>query len=65
MLLLTPDLCKTWGIEAINAERRYVRHIKFTGPGGEDIKVRLVYDYCGCAYFAMMTRSNCPAVGSL
>jgi len=39
---------QTWGMsEAINGERRYVRHVKFTGPGGEDIQVRLVYDYYG------------------
>lgn len=36
--------------EVIDAERRYVRHVKFTGPGGEDIQARLVYDYCGWAY---------------
>ncbi|KAF8221982.1 hypothetical protein L208DRAFT_1446797 [Tricholoma matsutake] len=39
---------QTWGIsEAIDGKRRYVRHVKFTGPGGEDIKARLVYDYYG------------------
>lgn len=38
---------QTWGLENINEERRYVRHVKFTGPGGEDIECRLVYDYLG------------------
>ncbi|KAF8879320.1 hypothetical protein CPB84DRAFT_1793415 [Gymnopilus junonius] len=38
---------QTWGIEEINGERRYVRHVKFTGPGGEDIEAKLVYDYLG------------------
>lgn len=39
------DSSQAWGIEDINGERRYSRHIKFTGPGGEDIEARLVYDY--------------------
>ncbi|KAK7059105.1 hypothetical protein VNI00_001730 [Paramarasmius palmivorus] len=34
-----------WGIEEINGERRYVRHVHFTGPDGKIIKARLVYDY--------------------
>ncbi|KAJ6526720.1 hypothetical protein B0H19DRAFT_1335392 [Mycena capillaripes] len=34
-----------WGIEEIKGERRYTRHIKFTGPKGQDIEARLVYDY--------------------
>ncbi|KDR78778.1 hypothetical protein GALMADRAFT_244322 [Galerina marginata CBS 339.88] len=38
---------QTWGIEDIDGERRYARHVKFTGPGGEDIEARLVYDYVG------------------
>jgi len=38
---------QTWGIEEIDGERRYSRHIKFTGPEGEDIECRLVYDYLG------------------
>ncbi|KAF4623244.1 hypothetical protein D9613_002115 [Agrocybe pediades] len=38
---------QTWGIEEINGERRYVRHVKFTGPKGEDIEAKLVYDYLG------------------
>ncbi|KAF8078762.1 LCCL domain-containing protein [Lyophyllum atratum] len=36
---------QTWGLEIIDGERRYTRHVKFTGPGGEDIECRLVYDY--------------------
>lgn len=47
---------QTWGIEALNGERRYIRHLHFTGPGGEDIKAKLVYDYCrwttrGCFFY--------------
>ncbi|PPQ67074.1 hypothetical protein CVT25_005675 [Psilocybe cyanescens] len=36
---------QTWGIEEIGGERRYVRHVKFTGPKAEDIEAKLVYDY--------------------
>ncbi|TFK36851.1 LCCL domain-containing protein [Crucibulum laeve] len=36
---------QTWGIGEINGERRYIRHLKFTGPKGEDIEAPLVYDY--------------------
>jgi len=36
-----------WGFEEIDGQRRYVRHVKFTGPKGEDIEARLVYDYSG------------------
>ncbi|KAF8167759.1 LCCL domain-containing protein [Crassisporium funariophilum] len=36
---------QTWGMEEIDGERRYVRHVKFTGPQNEDIEARLVYDY--------------------
>ncbi|KAK0208155.1 hypothetical protein DFS33DRAFT_1371692 [Desarmillaria ectypa] len=32
---------QTWGVEEVNGERRYARHIKFTGPAGEDIQARL------------------------
>jgi len=38
---------QTWGIQDVNGERRYVRHVKFTGPKGEDIEASLVYDYLG------------------
>ncbi|KAF9270071.1 LCCL domain-containing protein [Marasmius fiardii PR-910] len=34
-----------WGMEEINGERRYSRHVHFTGPDGNIIKARLVYDY--------------------
>ncbi|KAF9015524.1 hypothetical protein BDQ17DRAFT_51031 [Cyathus striatus] len=37
---------QTWGVEVINDDRRYARHVKFTGPKGEDIEARLIYDYC-------------------
>ncbi|TFK77238.1 hypothetical protein BDN72DRAFT_890999 [Pluteus cervinus] len=36
---------QTWGFEMIQGEKRHSRHVKFTGPGGEDIEVTLVYDY--------------------
>ncbi|KII93795.1 hypothetical protein PLICRDRAFT_36026 [Plicaturopsis crispa FD-325 SS-3] len=36
-----------WGFEVVDGERRYARHISFTGPGGEHIDARLVYDYLG------------------
>ncbi|KAI0051652.1 hypothetical protein FA95DRAFT_1602421 [Auriscalpium vulgare] len=38
-----------WGFEEINEERRYVRHVRFVGPGNEKIQARLVYDYYGPA----------------
>ncbi|CAA7259919.1 unnamed protein product [Cyclocybe aegerita] len=38
---------QSWGVEEINGERRYARHLKFTGPGGEDIEAKLIYDYLG------------------
>ncbi|THG98368.1 hypothetical protein EW026_g3797 [Hermanssonia centrifuga] len=37
----------TWGIEEIEGEMRYARHVFFVGPGGEEIQARLVYDYQG------------------
>ncbi|KAJ8075087.1 hypothetical protein PM082_019414 [Marasmius tenuissimus] len=36
-----------WGIEVINAERRYTRHLLFTGGDGKVIRARFVYDYVG------------------
>jgi len=38
---------QTWGMQDINGERRYVRHVKFTGPKGEDLELLLVYDFVG------------------
>ncbi|KAF9037076.1 hypothetical protein BJ165DRAFT_574715 [Panaeolus papilionaceus] len=38
---------QTWGVEEIEGERRYVRHVKFTGPKAEDIEAKLIYDYLG------------------
>ena len=38
-----------WGFAIINGERRYTRRVKFTGPKGEDLEKRLVYDYIGPA----------------
>ncbi|KAE9408248.1 hypothetical protein BT96DRAFT_28209 [Gymnopus androsaceus JB14] len=36
-----------WGMEEIDSVRRYVRHVFFTGPKGEEIRGRLVYDFSG------------------
>ena len=40
---------QTWGLEEIdsngNKEKRYTRHVFFTGPGGEEIYAKVVYDY--------------------
>lgn len=36
---------KTWGFQVVNGEKRYARNIDFTGPKGEKIHARLVYDY--------------------
>ncbi|EKM52172.1 uncharacterized protein PHACADRAFT_212742 [Phanerochaete carnosa HHB-10118-sp] len=36
-----------WGIEEIDGERRYTRHIAFTGPDGKETNARIVYDYLG------------------
>lgn len=36
---------QTWGVKVVNGERRYVRHVKFTGPKGEDVQIEMVYDY--------------------
>ncbi|KAL9715909.1 hypothetical protein Ac2012v2_000352 [Leucoagaricus gongylophorus] len=38
---------QTWGIEKINGERRYTRHVDFTGPKGEKVQTKLIYDYLG------------------
>ena len=39
------DRLQTWGIENINGERRHTRHVDFTGPKGESVQTRLVFDY--------------------
>ncbi|KAF9527810.1 hypothetical protein CPB83DRAFT_855656 [Crepidotus variabilis] len=38
---------QTWGLEEFEGERRYIRHLKFTGPGAEEIEVKFIYDYAG------------------
>lgn len=43
----TWDADQTWGIEEVNGERRYTRHVVFRGPKEEVIESRLVYDYLG------------------
>ncbi|GJE87613.1 hypothetical protein PsYK624_036960 [Phanerochaete sordida] len=37
----------TWGIQDIEGERKYTRHVYFIGPEGQEIKARLVYEYQG------------------
>ncbi|KAF8647913.1 hypothetical protein AX16_006445 [Volvariella volvacea WC 439] len=49
---------QTWGIETVNGERRYTRHLKFTGPKAEDIECRLVYDYTLIKYLYHQTGSH-------
>ncbi|KAJ7108811.1 hypothetical protein C8R44DRAFT_636367 [Mycena epipterygia] len=36
---------QTWGIEEVKGERRHTRHWTFTGPKGQTVHCRLVYDY--------------------
>ncbi|KAH6916867.1 LCCL domain-containing protein [Coprinopsis sp. MPI-PUGE-AT-0042] len=36
---------QTWGFEETEGVRRYTRHVKFTGPKGEDVEVKMYYDY--------------------
>ncbi|KAL1748556.1 hypothetical protein HDZ31DRAFT_60291 [Schizophyllum fasciatum] len=38
---------QTWGVEEIGGERRYVRHVRLTTPKGDDVQIKLVYDYTG------------------
>lgn len=33
-----------WGFQEFNGERRYTRHLKFTGPNNEIIQALMVYD---------------------
>ncbi len=42
---LIKDGSQVWGIEIINDEKRYVRHVDFLGPGGESVQTKLIYDY--------------------
>lgn len=46
---------QTWGIEELEGDRRYIRHVKFTGPKAEDIELRIVYDYGKCALPELVT----------
>ncbi|KAJ7186803.1 hypothetical protein C8R46DRAFT_935945 [Mycena filopes] len=34
-----------WGIEEINGERRHSRHVTFTGPKGNVVHARMIYDW--------------------
>jgi hypothetical protein len=37
--------CKAWGFEETEGVKRYTRNVKFTGPKGEDVEVKMFYDY--------------------
>lgn len=39
------DFVQTWGIELVDGQRRYARHVNFTGPKGEKVKTKMYYDY--------------------
>lgn len=47
---------KVWDIQEVDGERRYVKRIFFTGPGGEEVKARQVFDY---SESRMLTDGNC------
>ncbi|KAH9922847.1 uncharacterized protein BXZ73DRAFT_51241 [Epithele typhae] len=49
---------QTWGFEDIGGGKRYVRHVYFHGPGGEEINVRLVYDYSELCLHVCSVRSD-------
>lgn len=49
----------------INDERRYVRHVDFTGPKGERVQTKLVYDYRECTAMLNTVGTNGNAVGPL
>jgi hypothetical protein len=42
-----------WGFEVVGGERRYSRHVYFTGPKGTVTKCRMVYDY-QCVWFSAL-----------
>lgn len=57
---------QSWGIKDLEGERRYIRHVKFTGPKGEDIEAVLVYDYRECTHTSTTWSSSnhfAPSVG--
>ncbi|KAJ3530261.1 hypothetical protein NMY22_g8646 [Coprinellus aureogranulatus] len=37
----------TWGIEEVNGERRFTRHLEFEGPKGQRSEVIMYFDYLG------------------
>lgn len=36
---------QVWDVQEVNGENRYVRRIFFTGPKGEELTARQVFDY--------------------
>ncbi|KAI0697123.1 hypothetical protein BC835DRAFT_1339158 [Cytidiella melzeri] len=38
---------QVWDIQNVNGERRYVKRVFFTGPKGEELSARQVFDYLG------------------
>ena len=64
MIWLSLILLKTWGMEVVDEGRRYTRHVKFTGPGSEDIECRLVYDYRESCYIVPVVLSHSAVINS-
>lgn len=46
-MLLTGCAIQTWGIEEVNGERRFTRHLQFEGPKGQHSEVIMYFDYLG------------------
>ena len=38
---------QVWGFKEVGGIRRYVRELRFTGPNGEKVSGRFMYDYLG------------------
>ncbi|KAI0348516.1 hypothetical protein BDW22DRAFT_97973 [Trametopsis cervina] len=38
---------QVWDIQDVSGERRFVKRISFTGPKGEEIQARQIFDYLG------------------
>jgi hypothetical protein len=49
-----------WGFQEVNGERRYARHVKFTGPKGEDVEALMVYDYR--KWFLIVSEGHCSCL---
>ncbi|KAH8806673.1 hypothetical protein DL96DRAFT_1765790 [Flagelloscypha sp. PMI_526] len=40
-------LIQLWGVQEISHQRRYTRHVHFTGPRGDVVETKMYYDYIG------------------